>query len=61
MEAKMDVHQEGMEAKMDGWLGEMKVWWNEMVAYQEAMKACLERKEPNHSGDGKHSGTPWGL
>jgi hypothetical protein len=25
MEAKMDVHQEGMEAKMDGWLGEMKV------------------------------------
>jgi hypothetical protein len=35
MTAKMEPRQKRMEAKMDAWLEEMKVWWKETTACQE--------------------------
>jgi hypothetical protein len=42
MKAKMDVHQERMEAATHS----MRAWWKEMMACEEVMEACLESNEP---------------
>jgi hypothetical protein len=46
MNAKMDLHQERMEAAIHS----MRAWQKEMMACQETMEAHLEFKEPTSEG-----------
>jgi hypothetical protein len=45
IQAKTDAHQEGMEAKMDAWLGEMRAWRKETTACQAVTEACIGKLE----------------